>query len=328
MPVAEHAVFKLVSLRAPIDSLTVDPVEDNTDIDVVERLNELSVNPIDPGPEVLRLIENEDTLAHAELERSLLAQVERELRANAPLDYSALAAIELDIDGTRRSLSDLSRTPEFGTEYRHVTSSWLALRLQQRDGPLVDRHADLVRIARLCSTLGTKPDLLREPGAIARLLRARVVFPRNWRPSLYRHEKLQARHAAKLEAVGPPDASVLAQHITQKKQEQKVLEAKIALRESIQSKAHATYWRQKQQLAGSGSAGAISTDSSPRMGGLFSNALNFLFGTPVPAFPPQSRPRMRLDDAFFTALEDQLSADERAEFSNVLPGIAAARPPS
>jgi hypothetical protein len=318
VPIAENTIFKLVSLRKPIDGLTVDPADDVSDSQVEKLLSGSRVDPANPTAEVLRRVADLPVLTEADLQRSILAFIQKHLQAEKVISFSGLTSIQIEHNGVNMSLAEFSATQVFADSYRDLTDSWLTRRLRIKLDPLVDQHEDLIKIAHLCLRLRTSPDSLREPGVLDQLLRALVVFPRNWRPARYRQQELRAKHSARLAEMPPPTTSARAKNIAQKKREYAELVRRIALLESIQSKASASYTQWKKERVDANPTSPARAGQSRRRGGLVQRVSNFIFGTRATGVSSQVTSVVRLDENFYSRLENRLTEDEKGEIGDIL----------
>ncbi len=200
MDLAEHAIFKLVTLRRSIDDLTIDPGNDVGNSKVLRLLDGLEINPATPCPEVRRLIEGRPILGNTDLETLGLARIQRVLSVRKNWSLDALQEVQID----QANLSTVVDTPEFTKSYGLVTDSWLVLRLKRQDEQLQRLHETLIRVAHLCLRLRHAPDSLRDVGRIDRILQAHVVLPRQWRPARYRIQKLTEKYVNRLATIQPP----------------------------------------------------------------------------------------------------------------------------
>lgn len=275
MPVAQTPLFKLVSLRRPLDGLTTEPTEDD-DVGVVERLlRDVEVDPVDPSPEVLRRIADVPVLSPDELESSLLAPVSDVLRGRQGWSLEELRAVEIGDGEQARRLPELAGSAEFRSAYRDVTDSWLALTLRTGDGQraLRRRHERLLQAAHLAAVLRSAPTQLRETGAADRLLTARVVLPRDWRRAVTRFDRLEETYSRWLAEAQPPEATV-RDRLESLRQTYQELAGRIQAREALAIKAHRALaeWLPTQPATVSRSPGR------QRLGGALRSIRSRLFG--------------------------------------------------
>jgi len=291
MPVTQNDVFKFVSLRRPIDGLTIEPTEDITGSEVINRLQQFEkIDPNDLSSEITKALKGLSVLSEAELERLRSQKVHDLLEVGKIISFSQLEALQIDVDGRNRmSLRQFSSTPEFAYDYRRLTDSWLLSKLNKE--PLVDKHEALIRAAHLSQRLQKYPGSLQEPGLIAKLRKAQIVFPRNWRLLHHRIQALEKKHSDKLQHLATPKRSDLVQKIQDKKIEFVALKKKITILQSLQSKAQRAYWQWK-------------IDLPP----------NFL------------RPTRTLDSNFYAQFESLLTKDEITELKNTIGEVATNRP--
>ncbi len=258
MSISQNDVFKFVNLRHHVGGLTIEPTEDVSDSEAIDRLqqpadgsepggeaDELRIDPENPSPEVLSRLSGLSVLTEEELGELRLRKVHEVLESENPTTFARLEELRIKIQGERISLREFSTTAEFVESYRQLTDSWLISKLSKTDTPPIDKMENLIRAAHLSLRLQVRPGSLQEPGIIARLRKAQIVFPRTWRVLHYRFQDLDKTYSERLHNTQPPSKSDLRQRISAKKQAFVTLEKKIAIQESIQSKSLRTYWRWK-----------------------------------------------------------------------------------
>ncbi len=318
MPITGNDIFKLVSLRGPVDGLTVAPTDDVTDSRVERLLSDLKVDPGNLTAEVQRRVADLPTLTEDDLKRSIIASIQKHLQAERVLSYSGLLSARIEHHGANMNPAELAATQVFADSYRDLTDSWLTLRLLNKQESIIDQHESLIRIAHLCLRLRTAPDSLSAPGVLDHLLRALVVFPRNWRPARYRQQELTAQYSARLAATPPPATSARADDVAEKRREYAELVGRITLLESIQSKASATYTSWKKERVDASPMPSAGASRSRRSGGLVQRASHFILGTEAPVARSQVAPVARLDESFYSELESRLTEDEKRELKRTL----------
>lgn len=251
MSISSNEIFKFVSLRRPLDSLTIDPVADIPSSQVVKYINHSGIKLIDPDnpdPEILNLIANIPILSEEAIGTMRLSEVEYLLREKERLSYSVLSSLELDVNGSLLTLAQFSSTAEFENSYIAVVDSWLVQAFYKKSDALLRRHESIIRAAHICHRLYKCPNSLKGIGVIAKLLTARIVFPKKWRVGRYRHQALLSRHAKYLDNLEAPTQSNYEQELEKKKKEFSTLRNKIHNLERIQSKAFHVYTKYKVEI--------------------------------------------------------------------------------
>jgi hypothetical protein len=309
----ERTVFKFVSPRGPSDGTSVDPDDGGVDLTVPELLDDLTVDPSGPAPEVVDRLADQPTMSATELDSTVLAKVWRALPSVSGLTTAELH--ELSVNGYR--LRDLAATPEFEDDYRRVADSWLTLRLRGVAGPLY-KHERLIRLGQLFLRLRSAPESFLEPGLAARLLKAPVVYPRAWREARRPRHELGA-----VDTEDGPGPSPMAQELEERREEYAELVLRTALRERLQAKVGQvhTSWRREQVV----SAPADEVAERYR-GGVISWLARAILGRPVLALRTAPVPAVRLDDDFYARLDANLGPNERAELSGVFDSLPNGRP--
>ena len=309
MPVADNPLFKLVSLRGPLDGLVVDPDDDDDEDGGVD----LGIAHDADASEARNRLAGRETLDRAQLDRLGLARFHALLETAHDDPPEALAALEPS-HGT--TLADYVRSNDFADAYREVTESWLALVLGGKDGDL-GRHEELLRAAHVGVLLRDSPNTLRAPRTLRRLLAAPVVLPRRWHAGrLRRKGRYEAAAARPLE---PPRAATM-----ELREEYQELEGRIAARDELQRKAHAAHraWRRAATEADEPAA----APRRRRSGGLLRPLVEALAGSVRQLDARRDTARSHaLDDRYYDALSADLAADEQAEFDRVL-GALRRRP--
>jgi hypothetical protein len=169
---AVHDVFRLVSLRAAKDGLTIDPTSDDIALPV---LRELAGVDLDQPP--AELVERSRTwrhMAEAELRGLPWATLPGALDGDLSREIPALLASQI----ANVALAIYGATPEFLKEYGRLADSWLRLRLQRAWNVLTDDvalHERLVRVAHIIRRLARDPAVDRQ--LLGRLARAAVALP-------------------------------------------------------------------------------------------------------------------------------------------------------
>jgi hypothetical protein len=300
MPVADNPLFKLVSLRGPLDGLIVDPDDDDQDdggVDLAIDTDERDARDRLAGRE---------PLSREQLDKLGLARLHAVLEQAGDDPPESLAARELDRETT---VGEYVWSQDFAGAYRVATESWLALVLGDGHGDL-GRHEELLRAAHVGVLLRYRGDALRAPGALHRLLRAPVVLPRRWHAGVRRRDALYEAAAARPR--GRPSST-----LEELREEYRELATRIALRDEVVRKAHAAHraWRRA----------AVAADEAPqpplrrRRGGLLGPLVNAFRGR-VRRFDARGDtggPGV-LDDGFYDGLRADLAGDERAELDRAL----------
>ena len=250
MSISSNEIFKFVSLRRPLDGLTIDPVADIPESQVVKLINHSGIEAIDPSnldPKILDLIHNIPILSEDLLNGMRLSVIERSFHGKERLSYSILSSLKLDFNDTSLTLAQFSNTTEFANDYTRITDSWLVLAFNQYNDSLVHMHERIIRIAHICLRLRTQPNTVKNSEVIEKLRRARIVLPRKWRRGFHQKQTLLARHTQYLENLEAPIQSRYEKELERKKTDFSTLSKKIHNLESIQSKAYYVYTQYKAE---------------------------------------------------------------------------------
>ena len=274
---------------------------------IVKLLEGLQVIPSNPSQEVLRSIENHPTLTESDLNNLALNQIANLLRSRKKLTFAQLKTLRIKFQNKRTSLETFSATDAFADSYRKVTDSWLALKLQQNAGLLIELHESLIRAAHLSLRLRLLPGSLKDPETISNLRQAIIILPKNWRAARYRQAEIREKHIQRLLNAKLPELSDRGQEIAAIQTEFDQLEKKITHLESIQSKAYKTYWRYKNQPR--------IESSTPGHAGLQPLAPSPFLSASVP-----------LNEAYYTTFESILTDGERNTLNDILEPATDNRP--
>lgn len=307
-------IFRLVSVRGALGVHTVDPTEDLGGSVVVERLEGVAVDPANPTEEVRAALDHVPMLSRDDLDALQLAAVRAAVAEAAQLETLE----ELRAVG---ALATAAAAPGFRDEYAAVTDSWLALTLRGDQRDLLHRHVELIRTAHAAVVLATDVDRLAEPGSVPRLLRARVVLPRVWRPAAERVRATREHQRRVLDAarrVGPTDA---AAEIDEACKRYEALRRELVVREQVQKRAHEVYFAWKKRRFAERSprpTAPIVTRPAPasererRRGDERPER-------PVP-LPPwhAAAPRLDLDESYYTELRESLPGPARRHLDDLL----------
>jgi hypothetical protein len=291
MRTADTDIFNLVSLRGSSGGSAIDPVPGAGSSVVVPILKSDNLDLRSPDPQILARIPSGTALSATSMKRLRLAALARGIEKAKSVSVSTLKDL--------RKANPVIDAQAVASEYPGLVDTWLIARIS-RDHAQASQAERLIKVGRLWSQFLSDPAPLTSPGAIQRLLNAKLAFPRYL---------LNAANKAQPASASPgPSAAADRARFMQIKQD-------VAVRESIKSKANRLYF---QKLADSSAQRVKRTPAKAKASEAFSNAQSRAART-IPA----------LDGAFFKELDKQLTSAEKQQ----LPGGAgapalAARKPS
>ena len=294
-------LFRFVSLRAPLDDLSIDPGEYVSDSIVLSRLQGIRVNSLTPQPEVLERLEGLPTLSEQQFDKLELERLAHSLYTDKPKTYKALVEATVRLGSRSFKVTDFASRSRFTDEYRKVFDSWLSLRLRDPRNGLLARHVRLIRAAYLAQRLLRDGGSLREDGAIQRILSAHCSLPAAWRAANYRQIDLRTRHSAILRGRSEAAESAVRKNIEQKRALWKQLAQQISDLEVIGSRAHREYFIWNRERTGAVEPGAERRERA---------AL---------------RPR-QLDNSFYERLESRLAERQKTLLNSVVSRMPGGRP--
>ena len=181
----QHDVFKLVSLRGPVEGLTIDPSED-VGILIVDELEASGARlPLLPT-DVARLVAPALVLDDAELRALPWAALPGALSARDGWVLHALRGT-VTPDSTEIAVADYAASDDFLRDYTRLATSWLSLQLRRsaiasdndlQPAALLSTHEKLVRVAHVLRRIVRRPDDRIDASLVARLANAEVILPR------------------------------------------------------------------------------------------------------------------------------------------------------
>ena len=295
MNVATRDVFKMLSLRAPEFGHTIDITDYVlTESILINRLSALAINPNVPSVEVLDFVDAHAVVAINDLDIMLLNMAAKKLDEEfSNHAFSKLLDFEVTVNNTQQKFATLSLKPVFNAELIQIWESWIVLTLKQGDQAIIQRCEKLIRAAAIAilATRALKGFAIWQPGEILRLYHAKVVMPRRWRSGRKRRSIKHENQSARLKRVSHSPLSQLNASLDAKKQEMAQLVATAKIRESLHSKTRLAYqhFKSKQSQL---------TDA----------ALN----------GREWRRPLKLDNEYFSILDQVLSADEKDELDRIL----------
>jgi hypothetical protein len=297
----ENDVFRMVSLRGAGNGLTVDPVQNGEDSDVILLLKQNPADPQNPPPSLLEQLAALPVMGERELKALSIAPLAERIgsrtTAEQLLEMRDRADAPRDVESVRSAESRL-------------VDSWLVGTLTKADFPR-QHHERLIRVARLWTQVLRHPETLRESGAVQKMLEAKIVFPRSLRTPTR-------------PVTDQPPASDRAAQVKAERERFKKLRADIDLIESLQRTAQRTFgeWQSVTNAA------PPPATAPRRTGGIFQRVGDALFGrVVVPAAAATALAARPLDDSFFTRLDQQLSSAQRQRLGQLLGGLPPNRRP-
>jgi hypothetical protein len=288
-----NEIFKLVSLRAPVNNVSIDPSLYVRGSLVLRLLDGIRVNTESPQPEVLAKLQGLRTLTNSEVSSMILENLAKQLQSIQAWTFQALFEVKILAGTESMTIKEIAIHPQFSNEYMKVFDSWLIHRITDPRNNMIPLYERLLRGGYLSQHLFHSPNGLNEPGDIRRLLDAHCKLPSMWSRLNSRTTDLRARHIPLLKNLAQVNVSDMKSNILQKQQRWRKLVSEIAEVEAIRSQAFKEFskWNTKE-------AADVGRVAEPR-----------------------ERTRLlasRLDERFFGGLANRLNERQRTILSKVI----------